>query len=175
MSTEAIEYIAPVLDAINVDVKSDSDEFYRKYCKGDMTPVWNTIKQMIQHDVWVEATSLLIPERNDSEAQIRVIGDKLQALSKDIPWHLTGFHPDYKALDVDQTPEETLKRSYAIARDIGLNYVYTGNIDDSETQSTYCIQCGELLIERTGNFSSIVGLGNGKCNNCQTNVPGVWE
>ena len=175
MSNEAIEYIAPVLDAINVDIKADSEEFYRKFCKGDMTPVWNTIKQMIQHEVWVEATSLLIPGRNDSEAQVRKMGEKLHSLSKDIPWHLSGFHPDYKALDVEHTSDEILKHAYTIAQDIGLNYVYTGNIDDSETQSTQCVHCGELLIERTGNFSSIAGLESGKCNNCQKTIPGVWE
>lgn len=175
MSSEAVAFIAPVIDAINIDLKADSDLFYKKFCHGGYTQVLTSIEAFRKHGVWVEVTTLVIPGRNDTDQQLRTIAQAIAHIDQNIPWHISGFHPDYKALDIELTSQECLERAHAIGKEMGLTFVYTGNVADVQHQSTCCPQCNTLLIERNWNSSVIGAFDVGKCNNCGNAIPGVWK
>ena len=165
-------------DAVNVDLKGITEEFYKRLCAGHLQPVLDTLAYIRRRgDVWMEITTLLIPGANDSRDEIDQLTRWIaHRLGRDIPLHFTAFHPDFKMMDTPPTPPETLHRARDIAIDNGLRYVYVGNIHDREAQTTWCHSCGTALIERVG--YDIVGWGlddGGACTSCGTAPPGVFE
>ncbi|MEM7813630.1 MAG: AmmeMemoRadiSam system radical SAM enzyme [Candidatus Aenigmatarchaeota archaeon] len=175
MSREALETIAPYLDAINIDLKSFSEDFYRDVCKARLEPVLNNIRKCHELGIWVELTTLLIPGKNDSDAELEQAARFIASVSKDMPWHISAFHPDYKMQDVEPTPKSSLMRACKIGKAAGLNHVYVGNVADSEHSSTFCPKCGEKLIERSGNSVTSNRLNSGACPKCKTKITGVWK
>lgn len=138
------------MDAANVDLKAFSEDFYYKLTGAHLKPVLDTLC-FLKHDtnVWIEITTLLIPGQNDSDEELQAMTKWVaEELGSDVPIHFTAFHPDYKMRDLERTPAATLERARRIAQDNGLFYVYTGNVHDRVGGSTYCHQCGEMLIER---------------------------
>jgi len=138
------------MDAANVDLKAFTDEFYVKLCGAHLQPVLDTLVYLKRETaVWFEITTLLIPGRNDSSAEIRAECQWImRELGPDVPLHFTAFHPDYKLTDLPHTPAATLSRAREIALGEGLHYVYTGNVHDSEGGTTYCPGCRAPLIVR---------------------------
>jgi len=138
------------MDAANVDLKAFTDTFYEKLCFAKLGPVLDTLKWIKQEtDVWLEVTTLLIPQHNDSEAEVGQLCEWfVENLGVETPLHFTAFHPDFKLDTLDATPPHTLARARNQALASGLKHVYTGNVHDSDGQSTYCAACGERLIER---------------------------
>ncbi|HEY66410.1 MAG TPA: AmmeMemoRadiSam system radical SAM enzyme [Caldilineae bacterium] len=172
---QALDLIAPYLDAINVDLKSFNDRFYREICGGRLQPVLRNIEYIWREtDIWIEVTTLVIPGLNDSDAELRDAAQFLVEISPDIPWHLTAFHPNYRMLDRPSTPTSTLIRAYEIAQEAGLRYVYVGNVLDHTRESTYCPICGTLLIERAGYRVRVLWSQPGVCHRCGYRIPGVW-
>lgn len=173
----AREFFA-VMDAANVDLKGFTDAFYVKYCGGHLQPVLDTLVYL-KHEtsVWVEITTLLIPTLNDSDAEIRQLAEwVLKALGPDVPLHFTAFHPDWKLRDLPPTPPETLRRARRIAREVGLHYVYTGNVHDPEGGTTYCPGCGAALIERDWyEIPSYRLTAEGRCPQCGTGIAGRFQ
>ena len=161
---EALKLINPYLDAMNIDLKSFSDEFYKKICKGRLQPVLDTIKLAHKLGIWIEITTLIIPGKNDSNKELNQIANFIANIDKNIPWHVIAFHPDYKMTDISSTSLNTLQKAYNIGKKAGLNYVYTGNILDDEHSNTYCPKCNTLLIKRSGYFVEIENFENGKNN-----------
>jgi len=166
------------MDAANVDLKGFTDDFYWKLTGGHLQPVLETL-EYLKHEtqVWFELTTLLIPGHNDSSEEIeRMCGWVVEHLGPDIPMHFTAFHPDWKMLDVPPTPAATLTRARRIALEQGLRYAYTGNVHDKAGESTYCHQCGELLIGRDWYVLSDWNLAaGGCCRHCGTRLAGVFE
>lgn len=175
MSSEALEAISPCLDAINIDLKAFSEAFYRDICKARLQPVLDNIRKCHELGIWLEVTTLLIPGKNDSDAELEKAAQFIASISKDIPWHISAFHPDYKMLDIKPTPASSLLRAYGIGKAAGLNHVYIGNIIDSERSSTYCPKCNEKLIERVGNSVTSSRLSAGACPKCKVKIAGVWK
>jgi pyruvate formate lyase activating enzyme len=175
MTEEAIETIRPYLDAANVDLKFFNDDSYKKICKGRLQPVLDSIKNIKKAGIWLEVTTLIIPGENDSEEELRNIAAFLAATGKEIPWHISRFHPDYKYTDSYPTPLETMEKAARIGKEEGLKYVYLGNV--YTRAETNCPGCGNVLIERAGFGASLSKdfLKGGKCRNCGTAVEGVWE
>jgi len=138
------------MDAANVDLKAFTDEFYFKICGGRLQPVLDTLEYLVKEtDVWTEITTLLIPGKNDSDAEIRAECQWIREhLGTNVPLHFTAFHPDWKMTDVGPTPPATLTRARSIALKEGLSFVYTGNVHDSAGGSTYCPACRKPVIER---------------------------
>ena len=161
------------LDGANIDLKAMDKDIFRKYCKGDLKYVLDTIEFFVSNNIWIEVTTLLIPTVNDDEKQLRSIAKFLVKLSPDIPWHITRFHPDYKFTHVPPTPIESIKKAREIGFEEGLRYVYSGNIWGDPGENTYCPNCKNLLIERYGFSSRVVGLENGKCKKCGESIKGV--
>jgi len=138
------------MDAANVDLKAFTERFYRKIAGGDLHTVLDTL-QYIRHEtkVWLEITTLLIPDENDSTRELEELSQWIgQHLGDTIPLHFSAFHPDWKMLSTPRTPESTLKKARQIAIANGLKHVYTGNIHDTEGDTTYCSQCHTPLIVR---------------------------
>ena len=166
------------MDAANVDLKAFTEDFYHRLTGGHLAPVLDTL-QYLHHEtsVWLEVTTLLIPGHNDSDQEVNELSAwVLNNLGPDVPLHFSGFHPDWKMLDVPPTPAATLKRARRIAMDKGLRYVYTGNIHDMEGGSTYCHSCGERVIARDWYVISDWRLDeHGACRKCGTICAGVFE
>ena len=138
------------MDAANVDLKAFTDDFYWRICGGRLRPVLDTLEYLVREtQVWTEITTLLIPGKNDSDAELeaecRWIRDHLGV---DVPLHFTAFHPDWKMTDLPRTPAETLARAREIGRLAGLRYVYTGNVHDEEGGTTYCPECENAVVVR---------------------------
>ncbi|NMB74688.1 MAG: AmmeMemoRadiSam system radical SAM enzyme [Myxococcales bacterium] len=175
--TEAkpIEDIAPVLAAANVDLKSFRDEFYRKVCGARLQPVLDTIARMRRLGIWVEVTTLLIPGENDSPEELQEAAAWLSSVDRDMPWHLSRFHPDFEMLDRPATPLSSLRRAFEIGKAAGLRFVYLGNVRGDGGEDTACPGCGETLIERRG--FSVLGnkLRQGRCPGCGERIAGMWE
>ena len=173
---KAIDTIAPYLDAMNIDLKSFNNEFYKEICGAKLKPVLDTIKYAHQKGVWIEITTLFIPNKNDSIDEMRAIAHFIASIDKDIPWHISAFRPQYKMQDIQSTPHQTLKTAYDIGIEAGLNYVYTGNIVDDTRMNSYCPKCKHIVIERKNSLGSEVKnhLKDGKCPHCQTKIKGVF-
>lgn len=138
------------IDAVNVDLKAFSDDFYYKLTGSHLQPVLDTLSYIKhQTDAWLEITTLLIPGKNDSDEEITAMSQWIKKeLGSDVPLHFSAFHPDHKMQDTPATPAATLIRARQIALKQGLHYVYTGNVHNIEGDSTYCPECQRLLIER---------------------------
>jgi pyruvate formate lyase activating enzyme len=174
-SDEALEAISPYLDAINVDIKSFSEDFYQKRCHAKLDGVLATIRKIHELGIWMELTTLVIPGKNDSPAELTQIAEFIAALSRDIPWHVSAFYPHYKMKDVGRTPAATLEKAHSIGKKAGLNHVYVGNISDDERENTYCTSCNNILIRRSGYMISMENIENGRCRKCGSAVEGVWQ
>lgn len=175
MSKEAVDKISPYLDAINIDLKSFSEDFYMKVCKARLKPVLETIKRFHQKGIWVEITTLLIPGENDSTKELTKLADFITSISKSIPWHVTRFTPAYNMQDKSETPESTIKKAYKIGKKAGLKYVYAGNITSEDLHSTFCPKCSTILIKRDWGYTKVENLKNGKCAKCGEEIEGVWK
>ncbi len=174
-SKETLDLIAPYLDAINIDIKSFSEDFYHTIVGAQLEPVKENIKEVYKRNIWLELTTLVIPGYNDSKKELSQIAEFIKNISPDIPWHISRFFPAYKMVDVLPTPKQTLLEAYTIGKETGLNYVYLGNMPNSKYESTYCPKCKRLLIERLG-FEILANyLEEGKCPDCQEKIPGVFN
>ncbi len=173
INKEALLKISPYLDAANVDLKSFSEDFYRKYCGGKLTPVLETLKLMKKMGIWLEVTTLIIPTLNDSEEELKRIAEFVVNLGPDTPWHLSRFYPTYKLNDLPFTPTETLHLARQIGLKTGLRYVYTGNVPGDEGENTYCYNCGRVLVQRYGYRIEKFYLEEGRCRFCQAKIDGV--
>ena len=175
---KAIDTIAPFLDGMNIDIKSYSQSFYKDICGASLKPVLDTIEYARKKGIWVETTTLLIPGHNDSDEEIRAIAKFQADLDPSMPWHISGFYPMYKMKDVPPTPPQTLRRAYEIGKEMGLKYVYVGNIDDESRESTYCPNCHHLVIGRHGHIGQYVTnhlINANECPSCGTKIEGVWS
>ena len=173
-SEEQIKMLKGNLDAINIDLKAFTEKFYQKNCHAKLDPVLKNIKRFYDIGVWTEITTLIIPGENDSDKELSQIAHFLAGIDKNIPWHISRFHPDYKMLKLGETPKKTINQAYQIGKDAGLNYVYVGNINDSDHENTLCPKCQSLLIERMNYNVTIKNFSKGQCRRCNQKIPGIW-
>jgi pyruvate formate lyase activating enzyme len=164
--------IAPYLDGNNIDLKGN-DDFYKKVCGARLDPVKETIRSMRKHGVWVEVTTLIIPDYNDSEEDLRDIAQFIASVDPAIPWHVTQFYPTYKIMDKPRTPVTTLRKAREIGYAAGLKYVYEGNIPGEGGENTYCPFCKELLIKRIGFHIGEIRMKDEKCPKCGAVIDGL--
>jgi pyruvate formate lyase activating enzyme len=172
MTKQAIDAINPYLDAANIDLKSFRDSFYRQTCQGSLQPVLDSISYMKELGIWVEITTLIIPGQNDSEKELNDIVEFIAGIDKDIPWHISRFHPSYKNANSYLTPEATLQEAYNLGKKAGLNYIYLGNIGQS--QKTICPNCKKVVIERGLFYPLKLNLSRNRCAFCQQEIQGVF-
>ncbi|MFZ2727804.1 MAG: AmmeMemoRadiSam system radical SAM enzyme [Methylococcaceae bacterium] len=167
-----------LMDAANIDLKAFSEDFYYRITGGHLQPVLETLQYIKQETkVWLELTTLLIPDENDSEKELEAMSQWVfENLGADVPMHFTAFHPDWKMRDKKATPLNTLLRARQIALKNGIRYAYIGNAHNKEASSTYCHHCGQLLIGRDWYQLSQWNLNAlGQCRFCNTPCAGVFN
>ena len=173
-SCEALDKIRPYIDAMNIDLKAFTEEFYARVCKAKLEPVKETIKHARELGIWVEITTLVIPGKNDTSEELTRLAQFLASVDKDMPWHITAFHPDFQMKDTPATTQSTLIRGYDIGKKVGLRFVYVGNVHDEQRESSYCPGCNALLIRRDWYNVKIENFSLGVCQGCGYAMPGVW-
>jgi len=173
MTSEMLVMAKEYLDAANVDLKFFKDSSYKKICSGTLQPVLDSIRLMKKIGIWVEITTLVITGENDSADELRGIAEFIASVDKDMPWHISCFHPDYKFIDHQVTPEETLKNAQEIGYNAGLKYIYIGNVY-GWGNDTYCHNCKKPLIKREGFGILGYNIKEGRCPFCNINIPGVF-
>jgi pyruvate formate lyase activating enzyme len=173
MTEEALRTLHPHLHGANVDLKAFREEFYQKRCGGKLEGVLRSLKVMKELGVWVEITTLIIPELNDSEEELRELAGFISSLGKEVPWHISRFHPTYKMLDRSPTSVRILERARKIGLEAGLRYVYTGNVPGDAGEDTYCHRCGQLLVDRLGFQILKYQVKERKCPKCGSPVDGI--
>jgi pyruvate formate lyase activating enzyme len=173
---EALEYLRPWLDGINIDLKCFTDEGYRR-----LGAVLERVKEGIalahKMGLWVEVVTLAVPGFNDSDEELRGMARFVVSVSPDIPWHVTAFHPAYREAAGGRTPPETLLRAADIGSNEGLRYIYAGNLPGAveSLEETRCPNCRTTLIERRGYQVAKPRITpEGRCPKCGTQIPGVW-
>ena len=174
MSPDLVCEAAPVLDAANVDLKAFTQDFYQKMCKASLAPVKETLKLMRRKGIMVEVTTLVIPGLNDDPGELAdmaafIAGD----LGPETPWHLSRFHPAHQLADVVPTPVATLERACEAGLKAGLHYVYTGNLPGAR-ESTFCHNCGGLLVRRYGYRVENFLKQSNTCPGCGTPAFGIY-
>jgi pyruvate formate lyase activating enzyme len=164
------------LDGINIDLKSFSQDFYKTLCRARLEPVLENIRYIARNtDIWLEITTLVIPGENDSEDELTQIAEFIATeAGENVPWHISRFYPNFEFESSSATPVSTIEKAYEIAEQAGLKYVYQGNVPGSKAESTFCPDCGEILIERLGyNILRNKMLG-GNCPECCLEILGIF-
>jgi pyruvate formate lyase activating enzyme len=173
---EVLAYIRPWIDLYKVDLKSFDDKHYRKL-GGRLQPILDTIQALHDSGIWIEIVTLLIPGFNDSDQELKDLARFLAGVSRDIPWHVTAFHQDYKMTDPEDTTARDLLRAAEIGQNAGLRYVYAGNLPGlvGNLENTYCPDCNTLLVERIGyRIRQYKLTPGGACPACAKRIPGRW-
>jgi pyruvate formate lyase activating enzyme len=174
MTRAALDTIGPNLAAANVDLKAFRKVTYRRVMKAQLDGVLDSIRYMKQLGIWVEITTLIVPGMNDSESEIKDIANFIVETGREIPWHISRFTPQYHMEDSPPTPMATLKKAYDIGKAAGLRYVYMGNVAGDPTENTYCYNCNELLIERTGfSVRDAKITHKSTCPKCNSQIDGI--
>jgi pyruvate formate lyase activating enzyme len=176
MNAEPLGEMCGLLDAIKIDLKGYSPDFYRSVCGAELQPVLNSIRQIAKSGVHLEIVNLVVPTLNDSDKMLNGLVDWiLGEIGPDVPIHFTRFHPDYQLLNLPPTPEATLGRFRDYARSKGLHYVYVGNVPGHPGNHTYCPQCGKAVIKRSSIFLAEMNIEHGRCKFCGKAIVGIWS
>ncbi len=174
INQEPLKRLLAVVDAATLDIKSISDDFYRKICSGTLKPVQETLVTM-RSKIHLEVSNLVVPTLNDSPGDIRKLVKWLKEnLGGDTPLHFLGFTPRFKLRNLPPTPANTLEQARSIAMDEGMSFVYVGNVMSKEGQNTYCPSCRKILVERSGMTTLKNHLKDGACG-CGRKIYGVWS
>jgi pyruvate formate lyase activating enzyme len=171
INEEPLRRLLPYIDAMNIDVKSMRDDFYRRLCHGRLAPVLRAVEMAHAAGCWVELTCLVIPGENDRDDDFEALASWVANLSPDIPVHFSRYHPAYR-LSQPATPTDTLERAYAVARE-KLRYVYVGNVPGGTGENTRCPHCDKVVIERVGYSIQAQHLADGKCRFCGEAIAGI--
>ncbi len=176
MNQEPLQEMCEVLDAIKIDLKGFSEDFYHKVCGAELKPVLRSIKQVSKNKVHLEIVNLVVPTLNDSDKMLNDLADWIIGeLGPDVPVQFTRFHPDYKLLNLSPTPISTLERARETAMSKGIHYAFVGNVPGHPGNSTYCPGCGKIVIKRSGFFVLENHLKDGCCEYCGYRIAGVWK
>jgi pyruvate formate lyase activating enzyme len=173
-SSEVIDDMKGLIDAVNIDLKCFSQSYYKSNLGGNLNQVLENLKHFKKNDIWLEITTLLVPGKNDSKDELEKIAKYIkEELDEFTPWHISSFHPDYKDIDIPHTSMDSLQMAYKIGKEAGLKYVYIGNT--SLQNDTLCPSCNHTVLKRN-RFEVIENnLKNGKCPKCNYKIQGVYR
>jgi len=176
INPKPLRELLKVLDAVKIDLKGFSEEFYAEVSSARLEPVLTSLKIVKEEGVHLEIVNLVVPTLNDDPEMIRAMCQWIKEnLGEDVPLHFNRFFPNYRLTNLPPTPVETLEMARQIALDVGLQYIYIGNVPGHEANNTYCPKCGKLLIRRA--YLAILenNIVNGRCKFCGHKIPGIWE
>jgi len=176
-SKELLKEIIPLLDAVNIDLKSFDENFYQKNCSAKLWPIIDNMRNLKKKGIWIEITTLLIPGLNDRKEELKNIAKFIREdLGAETPWHITRFFGQYswKMKNVPDTELEKLTMARRIGLEEGLHYVYLGNVPGIDFEDTYCPHCKEKVIDRNGYDITRYDI-SGKCPNCLYKLDGLIQ
>jgi pyruvate formate lyase activating enzyme len=177
MSKKTLELIIPHLDAINVDIKSMNDDFYKQKCGARLKPVLENCVKFVKNGVWLEISTLIIPNLTDNIKELEMLAGFIRNdLGDFVPWHLNAFSASvsWKMKKERDAKISDLKKAYKIGIKAGLKYVYMGNVSDLKGETTFCFKCGRKLIERK-HYRLKRFDKNGKCLDCRNLTEGIFK
>jgi pyruvate formate lyase activating enzyme len=175
VSPDPLRELCRIVDAIKIDLKGNNDAFYRDVCGGTLEPVLNTIGVIHEMGVHLEIVNLVVPSLNDDMGELQsLVQWIMDTVGPDVPLHFSRFHPDYQLSHLPPTPIETLEEARQAALDVGLHYVYLGNVPGHEGNHTYCPSCSRMIVQRSGMATIAVHIVDGRCAFCDTPIAGVW-
>ena len=176
MSTKALKELLEYTDAVTIDLKGFTQEFYGNISSAELEPVLRTLKTIKEEKKWLEIVNLLIPGLNDNPANIKRMCLWInENLGDDVPLHFSRFFPNYKLTNIDATPIKSLEKAHQIAKDAGLKYVTIGNAPGHKLNSTFCPNCGKRIIHRVHFQVMENKVKNGKCQFCGYQISGIWK
>jgi pyruvate formate lyase activating enzyme len=176
MNEAPLTEMCSALDAVKIDLKGFSEDFYHKVSSAQLQPVLRSIKQVARSGVHLEIVNLMVPTLNDSDEMIVGLCDWIAGeIGPDVPVHFTRFHPDYKLLNLAQTPVATLEKAREVAMSKGIRYAYVGNVPGHPGNHTYCPSCGKVVVKRSGYILDELHVVNGACEFCGSAIAGVWK
>lgn len=176
INPEPLRELCRAVDAIKIDLKGYNEDFYRQVCSGTLEPVLETIRIIHEMGVHLEIVNLVVPTLNDDLADLRALAEwVMETLGPEVPLHFSRFRPDYQLMNLPATPIETLEAARQTALDAGLHYAYLGNVPGHEGNHTYCPNCGQMIVQRSGMATVAMNVVDGRCGYCQTPVAGVWR
>lgn len=165
-----------VLDAVKVDLKAFTEKFYRDLVAGELKPVLDRLILLKKMEMWTEIVYLIIPTHNDDRNELKQLCKWIiNELGPDVPIHFTRFYPQYRLKNLPPTSVSTLEMAREIALEAGIHFCYVGNVPQHPGENTYCPNCNQIVIKRSGYFILANNLINGKCKNCKHQIPGVWN
>lgn len=174
LTAEAVDLVAPVLSAVNIDIKAADDAAHRRLTGAPLGPVLDTVERLRAAGVWVEISTPLVPTTAGEPAQLSAIARRLAAISPDMPWHLLRFTPDYQMVRAAPTTPQALATAVDIGREAGLRYVYVERALGAAGRRTICPSCAATLVERDIWALAANKLVDGACPRCGERVPGIW-
>ncbi len=176
MNTEPLKEMCGLLNAIKIDLKGYSRDFYRDVCGAELQPVLRSVRQIARSGTHLEIVNLVVPTLNDSDKMLKDLIDWIAGeIGPDVPVHFSRFHPDFRLLNLPPTPVTTLERFRDHAMSRGLHYVYIGNVPGHSGNNTFCPQCGKTVIQRRSFFVEETNLKDGCCSFCGRSIAGVWS
>lgn len=174
ITPEALDAIAPWLDAANIDLKGFSADFYSRVAGARLDEVLDCIRDYRRHGIWIEITTLIIPGENDDRDQLEGIASFIaDELGRDVPWHISRFFPQHRMADRPPTPAPTLALAVEIGQRAGLRFIYEGNLTGGR-ENTNCPGCGDTVLQRSGYDVEMSKLADGSCMRCGAKIAGVW-
>ncbi|MDZ7314946.1 MAG: AmmeMemoRadiSam system radical SAM enzyme [candidate division KSB1 bacterium] len=176
INAQPMKDLCNVLDAVKIDLKAFNERFYRELVAGELKPVLDTLVLLKKQKMWTEIVYLVIPGQNDDPGELREMCTWIKNdLGPETPVHFSRFHPQYRLTNIPATPLEVLRKARRIGLECGLYYVYTGNVPGDEGESTYCPNCGAVVIKRFGFSVLSRALKDGRCVACGRAIAGVWS
>ena len=172
---EPMRELAKVLDAVKIDLKAFTEDYYRDIVAGELKPVLDTLVLLKKLEIWTEIVYLVVPTLNDGDKELRELSQWIiNNLGPDVPIHFTRYYPQYKLQNLPPTPVKTLERAREIALSEGIGFAYVGNVPKHPGEHTYCPGCQEILIKRQGFWILENKIKRGQCPKCDTHIPGIW-
>jgi len=176
VAREPLEALIPYLDAACIDLKGITEAYYGDMTGGQLAPVQETLRTLVRWGVHTETVTLVVPGHNDDPGDLRALSQWVyDYMGADTPMHFSRFHPTYKLDNLSPTPVETLETAVALARDVGMRYVYMGNVRGNDDENTTCPSCGAMLLRRNGYRTTVEQLRDGRCAQCDEAIPGIWS
>jgi len=175
INKEPLLRLLKVLDAVKIDLKGFTEEFYEKITMGKLEPVLNTLRTIAEEGTWLEIVNLVVPTFNDDPEDLRRMCEWIRdELGASVPLHYSRFFPMYRLTNLPATPVTTLEKAYTIARATGLRFVYIGNVPGHTFNSTFCPSCGKMLIQRVQYSVPHIAIKDGRCPYCGEAIEGIW-
>lgn len=172
-SIEVVNDMAGLIDAVNIDLKTFNENYYKKL-GGSLEIVLRNLELFKEKNIWTEVTTLIVPTKNDMPEELESLARFIkEKLGETTPWHISAFHPDYKEKELPPTSLESLNKAYEIGKKMGLKYVYRGNV--SVNNDTFCSHCQNVLIQRERMQVVQNHLKNGQCQVCKKPLEGVYN